>query len=196
MPKITEEQIQKLRAPLPAEAISPHPSKSYLSTINPAYVIDRLNEVFGPGAWRTTCTEIKEKEVKKTSGVSIMVVVKLKLEVPDNGISYEQYGGNDNDDLGDAYKGATTDALTKIASYLGIGLDVWKEKPGKKKASSTSVQQTPQDTPGSTPPTALRPCPSCKGGYMEMTQEGVKDGRHWRKYVCMACKTVKFYNPK
>ena len=31
-----------------------------------------------------------------------------------------------NFDLGDAYKGATTDAITKIGSYLEIGIDVFK----------------------------------------------------------------------
>ena len=52
---------------------------------------------------------------------------------PEYGIYFECYGGNDNGgensknfDLGDAYKGATTDALTKIGSYLEIGIDVFK----------------------------------------------------------------------
>ena len=39
-------------------------------------------------------------------------------------IAIEQFGGNDNPDRGDAYKGACTDALSKCASYLGIGMDV------------------------------------------------------------------------
>ena len=30
--------------------------------------------------------------------------------------------------MGDAFKGATTDALNKIASYLGIGIDVYRGK--------------------------------------------------------------------
>ena len=53
--------------------------------------------------------------------------------MPEYGIYFECYGGNDNGgensrnfDLGDAYKGATTDALTKIGSYLEIGIDVFK----------------------------------------------------------------------
>jgi hypothetical protein len=35
-----------------------------------------------------------------------------------------------NDDPGDAAKGATTDAITKIASWIGIGIDVYKGKHG------------------------------------------------------------------
>lgn len=54
-----------------------------------------------------------------------MVVVKVTLEIPEYGVYYESFGGNDNGgegsknfDLGDAYKGATTDAITKIASFM------------------------------------------------------------------------------
>ena len=74
-----------------------------------------------------------------------MVVVKVTFQVPDLGIYYESYGGNDNGgisnknfDLGDAFKGASTDALTKIGSYLGVGIDVFKglkENPSKKESS-------------------------------------------------------------
>jgi hypothetical protein len=60
----------------------------------------------------------------------------VTLEIPEYGICYESYGGNDNGgvksknyDLGDAYKGATTDAITKIGSYLEIGIDVFKGQP-------------------------------------------------------------------
>jgi hypothetical protein len=59
--------------------------------------------------------------------------VKVTFEVPDHNIYYESFGGNDNGgvknknfDLGDAYKGATTDAITKIGSYLGVGIKVFK----------------------------------------------------------------------
>jgi len=34
--------------------------------------------------------------------------------------------GSENEDAGDAYNGAVTDALGKIASYLAIGIDVYK----------------------------------------------------------------------
>ena len=106
-------QRAALLRPLPAEAVSPHPTKKFLSTIKSIYVTERLNEVFGTGAWR-----IEPENVDKQDR---MVVVKLKFSIPDYGIYYECYGGNDNPDLGDAYKGATTDAITKVASWLGIG---------------------------------------------------------------------------
>lgn len=115
---LTKEQLDKLKEPLPACAISQHPTKKFLSTIKAIYVVERLNDVFGVGQWRTQ-TEFIEKVEK-------MVVVKSVFTVFDTNILLEAYGGNDNADLGDAYKGASTDALTKISSYLGIGMDVFK----------------------------------------------------------------------
>lgn len=124
--KNLEAITSELKAPLPCEAIKPHPTKSFLSTINPIYVIERLNEVFGLDGWHFTSEVLKEKDK--------WVVVKgtLHFTVGDHFHKIEQYGGNDNPDLGDAYKGAATDALTKCASYIGIGADVWKSKSNEK----------------------------------------------------------------
>ena len=133
MEQITPEMIELIKKPLPAEAITQHPTKTYLSSIKAIYVTERLNEVFGIWAWT-----IKTDEV--TNAWKGMIVVKVIFEVPKYGIYYESFGGNDNGwesnknfDLWDAYKWATTDAITKIASYIGIGIDVFKWK-GKWKA--------------------------------------------------------------
>lgn len=120
---LTADKQALLTRPLPTEAVTPHPTKTYLSSIKSIYVTERLNEVFGVGAWRV--------ETNKVDQSNKMVVVKVRLTIPAYGIDYECYGGNDNADLGDAYKGATTDALTKIASWLGIGQEVFKGEAGK-----------------------------------------------------------------
>lgn len=126
-----EVNYQLLNKPLPKEAVKKHPTKTYLSSIKAIYVIERLNEVFGVGKWRQ---KVEEISCDLKSG---MVVVKVIFEVPLLDIYYESYGGNDNGgkesknfDLGDAYKGATTDGITKIGSYLGIGMDVFKGLSG------------------------------------------------------------------
>jgi hypothetical protein len=128
MTKITEDMRAKLRAPLPSEAISKHPSKQYLSSIKAIYVTERMSDVFGVGGWRYSVEKVSE-------GENGMVVVKVTYKVPEYDVYFECFGGNDNGgtgnknfDLGDAYKGATTDALTKIGSYLEIGIDVFKGK--------------------------------------------------------------------
>lgn len=132
--QITQEQKALLAKPLPPEAIGKHPSKTFLSTIKAIYVTERLNEVFGEGAWRTEVSFV-DREGK-------MVVVKVVFTIPDYGIHYECFGGNDNSDLGDAYKGATTDAITKIGSWLGIGADVFK---GKATAATAKQRKTISD---------------------------------------------------
>lgn len=141
---ITEQIKAILDRQLPPEAVSPHPSKKYLSSIKSIYVTERLNEAFGVGQWQVS-TEFIERQDK-------MVVVKTTLDIPKYGIHYESFGGNDNADLGDAYKGASTDAITKICSWMGIGADVFKGKHTGK----GSVQ--PQGNPiESTPPMQPKP---------------------------------------
>lgn len=130
MKTLTQEQIDLLNKPLPEEALKQHPTKKFLSSINAIYITERLNKVFGVGQWRTQVELIDAKPTKpdKNGNVSVMVVTKTTFEVPEYGIRYECFGGNDNDDLGDAYKGSTTDAITKIGSFLGIGAHVWKNQ--------------------------------------------------------------------
>lgn len=109
--------LEKLKAPLSPQAVSPNPDRPGLSAIKVIYVVERLNEVFGLNGWHIA-NEVIEK--------GAMVVVKGTLTIDDYGIRIEQYGGNANPDRGDAYKGACTDALSKCASYIGIGMDVYK----------------------------------------------------------------------
>lgn len=140
---LTTEQLNLLKSPLTPEAITQHPTKTYLSSIKAIYVTERLNDVFGVGVW-----QIKTNHI--TTAEKGMVVVKVELSIPDYGIYYESFGGNDNGgensknfDLGDAYKGATTDAITKIGSYLGIGIDVFKGKCNSSTTSTSSNTSTP-----------------------------------------------------
>ncbi len=145
MKQITPEQVKLLQSPLPPESIKPHPTKTFLSSIKAIYVVERLNAVFGIGSWQLRSTVIDNS--------TAMIVVKSVLTIPEYGIELESFGGNDNGgensknhDTGDAYKGATTDALTKICSYLEIGIDVFK---GLKSApvNGTTVNLPVKDLP-------------------------------------------------
>lgn len=144
MKTLTKEQIDLLNKPLPDEALKQHPTKSFLTTINAIYVTERLNQVFGVGAWQTHVEEV----TTMPRGKNVMVVTKTCFEVEEYGIHLEAYGGNDNADLGDAYKGSMTDALTKIGSYLGIGAHVWKNQ------GTPNGKPLPQQPPQ--PPKPLR----------------------------------------
>ena len=135
--KLTPEQERALCKPLPKEAIKPHPTKTYLSTIKAIYVAERLNQVFGIGQWEIHGEKVIESGEK-------MVVIEAELTIPEYGIRLRSYGGNDNADRGDAYKGAVTDALTKIGSHLGIGMDVFKGLGDK---SDHAEEPIKRDTP-------------------------------------------------
>ena len=115
--ELPEDLKLKLKEPLPAAAVLPNPLKPGLSAIKVIYVVERLNDVFGLSGWHVN------NEIVETGS---MVVVRATLSIPKYAIAIEQFGGNDNSDRGDAYKGACTDALSKCASYLGIGMDVYK----------------------------------------------------------------------
>ena len=110
------EVVTALKEPFPEEAISFH-DRTGLASIGTMYVVERLNEVFGLDGW-TAAYELVEAEE--------MVVVKCRLTVKGYGLIREQFGGNSNQDRGDAYKSACSDALGKCASQLGIGSYVYK----------------------------------------------------------------------
>lgn len=131
------ERKDALYEPLPDEAISDHPTKPYLNTINAIYVSDRLNDVFGIDGWTFTTEVIEIK--------GAMVVVRVVLDCGD--VRREQFGGNNNADLGDAYKGAVTDAFTKCASMMGVGVGVWKNEYKKGNKKQQNSDKSPKTAP-------------------------------------------------
>ena len=150
--KIDLDLHEKLKNPIDKEALKQHPSRSYLTTVKDQYVWDRLNDVFGVQGWYNKTTVIETREVKNR--IHVVVEVTLFARTPDVGdlISRTTYGGNDNEDLGDAYKGAVTDALSKCASMLYIATDVYKgiktHKTTPKKTSTvrSSTKKVTQQT--------------------------------------------------
>ncbi len=119
-----------LQRALPTWAVKPHPMRQNMSAIHPMAIIDVLNEAFGIGKWQfktdfLTCE--KDIQETKTGERQIYVsAVKGTLIVPEHDIHIEQFGGSTNDDKGDSLKGGATDALTKCASYLGVGATIYK----------------------------------------------------------------------
>lgn len=149
--KLTQEQIDALNRRLPKAALKAKPGAAGFTSINAMFVVDRLNEVFGVGGWQMSCEEVDKLEEKATNKngeyTKRMPVVKVIFEVPEFNIHLESYGGNDNADFGDAYKGAQTDALTKIGSYLGIGAGIWRcEYDHKTPDQAPAPQPQPQQT--------------------------------------------------
>lgn len=144
---ITEPMVKALSNPLPKDAIKPHPTKNYLSTIKAIYVTERLSQVFGTGKWQLKTELLKLEEGKTSKGkTEYTSLIKTILEIPEYGVYYECIAGSTNEDMGDATKGGTTDAITKIGSYLGIGIDVFKGNPNTQpqQQSQLAKQKTMQ----------------------------------------------------
>jgi len=128
--KLSQPKIDMLNQPVPAWAVKPHPTRNGMSTIHPMAIIDRLNEVFGVAGWSYLVEYIScDKEVQKTQkGQRDVYVSAVKGTLKIDDLTIEQFGGSTNDDRGDALKGGGTDALTKIASYLGIAAAIYKNQ--------------------------------------------------------------------
>lgn len=136
-----KETIGTLQRKLPDWALKPHPAKRDMTVIHPMAVIDQLNDAFGVGEWHFTteylaCNPAKQKTKNGDRDV-FMSAVKGSLLVPKHNIHIEQFGGSTNDDMGDALKGGATDALTKCASYLGVGASIYKGQGNAEPPMST-----------------------------------------------------------
>ena len=137
--KMTVEEI--LNRPLPQAALKSMPHKQGMTAISPIYVTERMNEAFGIGGWQFEPEVINDTDK--------MVIVRGVLTIPSINGRIVQFGGNDNRDRGDAYKGAATDALTKCCSYLGVGAHVWRNNQPSELESALPAPAKPRSKPNS-----------------------------------------------
>jgi hypothetical protein len=137
--KPTVEEI--LNRPLPQAALKDLPHKPGMTAISPIYVTDRMNEAFGIGGWQFEPEVINDADK--------MVIVRGVLSIPSIDARIVQFGGNDNRDRGDAYKGAATDALTKCCSYLGVGAHVWRNNQPSEREMAAVTPAKPRSKPNS-----------------------------------------------
>lgn len=160
--KLTEDQLKKLREPFPAEAITQHPTKTFLTTIKAIYVTERLNKVFGIGGW--------DLEYEIISDTDDYVTVQGRIVVEELGIKTPmQFGGHGktgkNTEPADGYKSAMTDCQSKCASYLEIGLDVFKGKMTASRGTggaSTRTYKKAVNTPKTGNADPKKQCPYCE----------------------------------
>lgn len=111
----------KLLEPFPPEALIADESRGFsLTSIKAQYVVERLNNVFGHGGWKN--------EVISCERIGEEVIIQLSLST-DKTNTVTQFGGSATYEIrswADCYKSAATDALTKCASLLGIGNEIFK----------------------------------------------------------------------
>ena len=130
-------------------------------------VIARLNEALD-GAWSFEVThhEVREDEVVVLGKLSAEGIAKMQFGVSQ--LTREK-GGGALVSLGDDLKAAATDALKKCATFLGVGLHLYAEKPlaGRGAAMRAGAPTRPPGPPG-TPPgrsasSSPAPSPSSNG---------------------------------
>jgi len=144
----SEQEVYKaLSAPFPDEALSKDSSRGFdLTSVKAQYVVERLNDVLGVMNW-TFGGEFKETE----EGVMYMGALVITI----NGRQNRQFApgyAKVKKNLGDTYKSAHTDSLSKCASKFGVANDVFKGKvapPGKtttkRGAALTAKTEAPKE---------------------------------------------------
>lgn len=194
-----------------------------LSSIKPMAITQRLNEVIGVGRWsfstydfqtftgvqtgaydRKTRTEkdpAKRKEILSQEQQRIDHVVcrgKLTVATPDGQkfVSYDTVGGSTNTDIGDMYKGAMMDALTKAAAhFLGVAEYVYlgqsQPQHGTPETGQPEGGQAPTTSPlAATADPSSPQCPKCTAG-MQFVPAGVSKttGNPYNAFWgCPSCK--------
>ena len=134
LPSIYREKLSK---PMPPQAIKPHPTKTYLSTIKAIYIVERLNDVFGIMGWDF------ESDIISTTPIDngkVVVVACGRLYFREFDLYTPiHYGGHDGKliEAGDVHKSAITDALNKCASIAEIGIQVFKGAPNSQDANKS-----------------------------------------------------------
>lgn len=176
------DQLEKLKAAFPAEALKPDNSRGFtLTSIKAAFVVERLNDVFGPCGvgWRyahspfiiEADTEIVTEVALQYRFIEAEGLVGCGRVVWSNEKADWQYhtprsnwsepifccGGRraskGNAKITDARKSAVTDGLTKAASMLGIGHRVFKGLMAPK--SSNKAAARPQGGNGKRKPSKM-----------------------------------------
>jgi hypothetical protein len=121
------ELYKKLTAEFPSEAMTKDMSRGFeLTSIKAQYVVERLNEVFGPAGWKADYTvQLLDKE----QGCIVKCVLIANSGGGEELIQRSAFGGSEiKKNIGDTIKSAMTDSLSKAASHIGIGNEVFKGK--------------------------------------------------------------------
>ena len=135
-----DETYKRLIADFPKEAYSKDGSRGFdLTSLKAQYGKERLNEVFGVFGWEFV------EEFEKTEK-NIIEIIKpnkppVKINVPEGVLCHGKLTIKKADtqriihatgwsqakkNVGDSFKGASTDALSKACSFIGIGNEVFK----------------------------------------------------------------------
>lgn len=131
----TQKIIELMLRPLPDKAYKKHGGKSFLTTISPDYTRERLTKIFGLFGigwglnWETRNT--KEWTSQTTAGKDrynfAIQQAEFWFSFGTDIISFLVTGYSENDNLGDAMKGARTSCISDGAKQLLFQLHIYKD---------------------------------------------------------------------
>ena len=124
----------ELKADFPNEAYTVDSSRGFnLTSIKAQYINDRLNSVFGIFGWNFETETIKDDQKGILFKGTLTVTLDDKTRVVTN------FGSSPHKKIAsDSYKSASTDALGKCASMIGIGDKTFKGETEIVKNKKTS----------------------------------------------------------
>ncbi len=130
--------LEKLMAPFPPEAVDrsrgSQTGKGYDTTgYGYQWVANRLNDVFGIAGWSTEEEILSVVEGTTAKGRPVFeIVCRIRIDFtdPDTGTKGSRtcFGWHKASFLGDAYKGAFTNALKKTAGLIGAGWQAYADE--------------------------------------------------------------------
>ena len=166
--KDLNELYTNLTAPFPKEAYMADSSRGFaLTSVKAQYIVERLNNTLGFNNWRIDGRFDKQEDGSVLYEGQLILFLGDYAKMSDGSavihsvptVGFAKSGKN----LGDTYKSAKTDALSKGTSYIGVANDVFKglvnpdgspKAPGSpvaakkttKKAASTASKTTKKTT--------------------------------------------------
>lgn len=140
----------------------------------PQYLIDAMNQVFDIGAWG-----FEEVSSEITPGEKGLAIAQVKVWI--EGVKAQPVGWGQNrvtrGDIGDARKGAQTDAIKKALSYFSIGNRAYRgllpnpkqqqpARPAQNAPRPMSAQQVPAKSQQNGASMAVVPTDNAQSGYL------------------------------
>lgn len=169
---LTPDEVKALQAEFPDDAFQPGAAgKEHLIYIEHAFLRDRLNSVFGPGAWALIPRSRWAEEFVSSNGkpasrvyVEAMLLVRGCFVAEAVG-EMEYWKNNASQNYGDAVEGAKTAALRRCCKEFGIGLQAWKKdwcagwwerkRSGQRQRSQPQATSSPPQQPTKPAPSAI-----------------------------------------
>jgi hypothetical protein len=124
--KLKDSQVEQLLKPIDPRFLSTR--FDGMTAIAAIGITMRLNQVFGYGAWQIRTDNMRTRPIDMKGSTWYYSTCKVIFNVPEYDIHYECEAGSQNKEEGDSAKGAITDSITKIASWMGIGWEVYNSK--------------------------------------------------------------------